>query len=58
MLAHPFNRYYVVTELILLTVNDLKFSTFNFDETFHYLPEKNGRTVKAKQYISYLIIYS
>ena len=31
MLAHSFNRFYVVTEFILPTVNDISFSKFNFE---------------------------
>ena len=30
ILAHSFNRFYVVTKFILPTVEDLKFSTLNF----------------------------
>ena len=33
MLVHSFDRFYVVTKFILPTINDLKFSTINFDET-------------------------
>ena len=57
MLVHSFNRLYVVTKFILHTVKDLKFLTINFNETCHYLHEKNGHSVDAKQYISYLIVY-
>ena len=52
MLVHSFNRFYVVTKFILHTVNDLKFSTINFDDKCNYLQEKNGCSVKARQYIS------
>ena len=31
MLAHSFDRFYVVTKFILTTINDLKFLTINFD---------------------------
>ena len=47
MLAHSFDRFYVVTKFILPTISDLKFSTINFDETCNYLQEKN-RCGKAK----------
>ena len=49
MLAHSFNRFYVVTKFILPTVNDLKFSTMNFEETCNYLQEKNEHSLKAKK---------
>ena len=57
MLAHSFDRCYVVTTFILPTISDLKFSTINFDETCNYLQDKNGFGVEAKQYISDLIVY-
>ena len=33
VLAHSFDRFYVVTKFILPTISDLKFSTINFNET-------------------------
>ena len=42
MLAHSFDRFYVVTNFILHTVNDLKFSVINFDEKCEYLQEEKG----------------
>ena len=33
MLAHSFDRIYVVTKFILLTISDVKFSTIIFDQT-------------------------
>ena len=33
MLAHPFDRFYVVTKFMLPTIGDLKFSKLNFDYT-------------------------
>ena len=33
MLAHSLDRFYVVTKFILPNINDLKFSTINFDDT-------------------------
>ena len=32
MLAHSFDTFYVVTRFILPTINDLKYSTINFNE--------------------------
>ena len=57
ILMHSFNNFYVVTEFILHSINDLKFSTINFKETCNYLQEKNGCSVKAKHCISDLIVY-
>ena len=33
MLAHSFDRFYVVTKFILPTINDLKFPSIDCDET-------------------------
>ena len=57
MLAHSFDRFYVVTKFILPTVSDLKFSTINFDETCDYLKEENGYDHNSKEYITDLRLY-
>ena len=33
MLAHSFDRFYVVTKFMLTTIGDLKFSKWDFDFT-------------------------
>ena len=33
MLAHSFDRFYVVTKFILPSIGDLKFSKLNYDNT-------------------------
>ena len=40
MVAHSFNRFYVVTKFILPTVRDFKFLTLNFDDKCEYLRKK------------------
>ena len=57
MLANSFYRFYVVTNFFLSLVNDLEFSTINFNETFYYLQEKNRSNHNAKKYISNLRVY-
>ena len=37
MLAHSFDRFYVITKFILPSVNDLKFSPIDFDSEFSIL---------------------
>ena len=37
MLAHSFDRFYVVTKFFLPTAKDLKFSTLNFNKDCEYL---------------------
>ena len=41
MLAHSFDRFYVVTKFILPTIDDLKLLPINFDKECKYL-EKFG----------------
>ena len=57
MIAHCFNRVYVVKKFILPNIKDLNFSTINFDETCNFVREKNGYSVKARKYISDLVVY-
>ena len=40
MLAHSFDRFYVVTKFILQSIRDLNFSTLNIDNTCAYLDNK------------------
>ena len=46
MLAHSFDRFYVVTKFILPTIGDLNFSKLNYDKTCMYLDNKNPKTLK------------
>ena len=43
--------------LVFPTIDDLKHSAINFNDTCNYLQEKNGCCVEAKQHISDLITY-
>ena len=40
MLAHSFDTFYVVTKFILPTIEDLKFSKLDFDDTCAYTENK------------------
>ena len=40
MLAHSFDRFYVVTKFILPSVRDLNFSKLKYDNTCTYLDKK------------------
>ena len=48
MLVHSFDRFYVVTKLILHLIGDLKFSNLNYDNTCAYLCHRHGIRVKEK----------
>ena len=57
MLAHSFDRFYVVTKFILLSIKDLKFSKLNYDGTCTYLNDKNIGTAENKNYILDFLAY-
>ena len=40
MLAHSFDRFYVVTKFMLLMIGDLTFSKLDFDYTCAYTESK------------------
>ena len=46
MLAHFFDRFYVVTKFMLPSLGDLKFSDINYDNTCAYLDNRNAQNTK------------
>ena len=44
MLAHSFDRFYVVTKFMLPTIGDLKFSKLDFDYTCAYTQKEYVQT--------------
>ena len=51
MLAHSFDRFYVVTKFILPMIGDLKFSKLDFDDTCAYMDNKYTQNTEARKYI-------
>ena len=51
MLAHSFDRFYVVTQFILPSIGDLNFSKLNYDDTYAYLDYKNIHDTETKKYL-------
>ena len=49
MLAHLFDRFYVVTKFILPSAGDLKFSMLNYDNTCAYLDNRNMLNSESKK---------
>ena len=47
MLAHSFDRFYVVTKFILPSLGDLKFSDLNYDNTCAYLDNRNAQNTET-----------
>ena len=56
MLAHSFDRFYVVTKFILPMMDDLKLSSINFDKDCKYINDLDDNDDKPiKTNIKYLI---
>ena len=51
MLAHSFDRFYVVTKFILPLIGDLKFSNLNYDNTCAYMDNKNVHNTETRKYM-------
>ena len=49
MLAHSFDRFYVVTKFILPSIGDLTFSTLNYENTCAYLDNKTVSNTESKK---------
>ena len=47
MFTHSFDRFYVVTKLMLPLLGDLKFSDLNYDHTFAYLNNRNVQNTET-----------
>ena len=58
MLAHSFDRFYIVTKFILPSIGDLKFSKLHYDNACTCLNEKNACDAETKKYIFDLLAYS
>ena len=44
MLAYLFDRFYIVTKFMLLSIGDIKFSKLNFDHTCTYMNKEYALT--------------
>ena len=57
MLAHSFDRFYIVTKVMLPSVKDIKFSNLNFDESCTYMDKKYAPHTDSSKYLSELQTY-
>ena len=58
MLAHSFDRVYVVTKFILPTLDDLKLSPINYDKDYKYIQDLDDQdNEQIKQNIKDLLFY-
>ena len=58
MLTHSFDRFYMVTKIILPCIGDLNFSTLNNDNTCAYLENKNMHNTESKKYMLDLMTFA
>ena len=57
MLAHSFDRFYVVTKFMLPNTGDLKFSKLNFDYNCAYTEKEYAPNSDSRKYMSELRAY-
>ena len=58
MLAHSFDRFYMVTKFILPSIGDLKFSKLTFDNTCAYLDNRNTQSTETRKHMLDLMTFS
>ena len=51
MLAHSFDRFYVVTKFMLPTIGDLQFLKLDFDDTCAYMENKFAQNTESRKYM-------
>ena len=57
MLAHSFDRFYIVTKIMLPMIGDIKFSRWNFDHTCAYMKKEFTPNTDSRNYLMELRNY-
>ena len=57
ILAHSFDRFYVVTKIMLPTIGDLKFTKLDFDYTCAYMEKEYAPNTDSRKYMLELRAY-
>ena len=57
MLAHSFDRFYVVRKFMLPMIADIKFSRLNFDDTCAYMKKEYAPNTDLRKYLTELRTY-
>ena len=57
MLAQSFDRFYVVTKFILPSIEDIKFSRLNYDNTCAYMNKEYAPNMDSRKYLTELKTY-
>ena len=57
MLAHSFDRFYIVYEIYVTFMGDIKFSNLNFDYSCAYMNRKYAPNMNSSKYVAELKTY-
>ena len=57
MLAHSFDRFYIVTKFILPSIEDIKFSKLNYDHACTYMNKEYAPNMDYRKYLTELKTY-
>ena len=57
MLAHSFDRFYMVSKFILPSIGNLKISTLNYDNTCVYLDNNNMHDTESEKHMLDLMTF-
>ena len=57
MLAHLFDRFYVVTKFMLPMIGDIKYSRLNFEDTCSYMKKEYAPNTDSRKYLTELRTY-
>ena len=57
ILAHSFDRFYIIAKFMLPSMGDLKFSNLNFDHSCTYLSKKYTLNMDSSKYLAELKTY-
>ena len=57
MLAHSFDRFYIIMKFMLPSMGDVKFSNLNFDQSCVYVNKKYAPNIDSSKYLTELKTY-
>ena len=57
MLAHLFDRFYIITKFMLPSMGDIQFSNLNFDHSCTYMHKKYASNTDSSKYLAELKTY-
>ena len=57
MLTHSFDRFYIITQFILPSIGDIRFSHLNFDDSCSYMNKEYAPNTDSSKYLKELKMY-